>query len=103
MKRSESRFFINWQMSKDDASSLFAANNDKERTAHLEKWMASNSGLVSAASVDEESHWTVIINFFESNFDLTRKAKFSQLKMSCFLEIMLYLMKQLLTKRLPEE
>jgi hypothetical protein len=48
---------------------------------------------VSAASVDDESHWNVIINYFEGHFDLTRKAKFDQQKMSCYLEIMLYLMK----------
>jgi len=31
---------------------------------------------VSAAAVDDESHWNVIINYFELNYDLTRKAKF---------------------------
>jgi len=103
MKKGESRFFINWQMSKEEAGSLFNAVNDKERTGLLEKWIARSSGLVSAAAIDDESHWTVIINYFENNYDLTRKAKFTQLKMSCFLEIMMYLMKNLLQKRLPEE
>ena len=69
----------------------------------LEKWIARSSGLVSAASVDDESHWNVIINYFEGHFDLARKSKFDQQKMSCYLEIMLYLMKQLLTKRLSED
>lgn len=103
MKKGESRFFINWQISKEDAQSLHQANSDKERTELLEKWIARSSGLVSAAAVDDESHWNVIINFFEGNYDLARKAKFDQLKMSCFLEIMLYLMKQLLNKRLSEQ
>jgi len=62
----------------------------------LEKWIARNSGMVSAANVDDESHWNVIINYFEGHFDLARKAKFTPLKMSCFLEIMLYMLKQLL-------
>jgi hypothetical protein len=44
----------------------------------------------------------VIIGYFEGHFDCARKANFSQLKMGCFLEIMLYLMKQLLSQRLPE-
>lgn len=52
--------------------------------------------MVSAANVDDESHWNVIINYFEGHFDLARKAKFTPLKMSCFLEIMLYMLKQLL-------
>jgi hypothetical protein len=93
MKKGESRFFINWQISKEEAQSLHQANSDKERTKLLEKWIARTSGLVSAASVDDESHWNVIINYFEGHFDLTRKAKFDQQKMSCYLEIMLYLMK----------
>jgi len=59
--------------------------------------------MVSAANVDDESHWNVIINYFEGHFDLARKAKFSPLKMSCFLEIMLYMLKQLLIQRLSEE
>jgi hypothetical protein len=76
MKKGESRFFINWQINKEDASSLYKSNSDKERTALLEKWIARSSGLVSAASVDDESHWNVIINYFEGAFDLTRSAKF---------------------------
>lgn len=59
--------------------------------------------MVSAAAVDDESHWAVIINFFENNYDLAKKAGFNEQKMSCFLEIMLYLLKQLLSERLPEE
>ena len=59
--------------------------------------------MVSAANVDDESHWNIIINYFEGHFDLARKAKFSPLKMSCFLEIMLYMLKQLLIQRLSEE
>ena len=93
MKKGESRFFINWQISKEEAQSLHQANSDKERTKLLEKWIARTSGLVSAAAVDDETHWNVIINYFEGHFDLTRKAKFDQQKMSCYLEIMLYLMK----------
>lgn len=69
----------------------------------LEKWIAGSSGLISIASIEEESHWGVIINYFENNYDFARKAKFTQLKMSCFLEIMLYLMKRLLSQRLPED
>jgi hypothetical protein len=76
MKRGESRFFLNWQMSKEDAAALHSTNTDKQRTAMLEKWIARSSGLVSAADVDDEAHWQVIINYFEGNFDLTRKAKF---------------------------
>ena len=103
MKKSESRFFINWQMPKDDATLLYASTSDKERTQLLEKWVSRNSSLIQIADVTEEAHWSVIITFFEGHFDLARKANFSQLKMSCFLEIMLYLLKQLLTNRLPEE
>jgi len=32
MKKGESRFFINWQISKEEAQSLHQANSDKERT-----------------------------------------------------------------------
>ena len=103
MKKGESRFFINWQINKDEAQLLHESSSDKERTSRLEKWIARNSELVTAASIDDESHWAVIVNFFENNFDLARAAKFSQLKMSCFLEIMLYLIKQMLLHRLPEE
>jgi hypothetical protein len=59
--------------------------------------------LVSLVDVDDESHWQVIINYFEGSFDCARKAKFTHVKMGCFLEIMLYLMKQLLQQRLREE
>lgn len=103
MKRNESRFFLNWQLPKDDARALHECSSDKERTQLIEKWISWSSGLISAAAVDEESHWQVIINFFEGHFDCARKAKFTQVKMSCLLEIMLYLMKQLLTQRLTED
>lgn len=73
MNRNESRFFINWQLSKEDAATLHASKNDKERTNLLEKWIARSSGLVSTASIDDERHWTVIINYFEGNYDLARK------------------------------
>jgi hypothetical protein len=76
MKKGESRFFINWQISKEEAQSLHQANSDKERTQLLEKWIAKSSGLVSAAAIDDEDHWSVIINYFEGHFDLARKAKF---------------------------
>lgn len=69
----------------------------------LEKWVANSSGIVSAADVDDESHWNVIINYFEGAYDAARKAKFTEIKMGCFLEIMLYLMKQLLGNRLPQD
>jgi hypothetical protein len=103
MKKNESRFFLNWQLPKEDALALHQSSSDKERTQLIEKWIARSSGLVSAADVDDESHWQVIINYFEGHFDCARKAKFTQIKMSCFLEIMLYLIKQLLTQRLSEE
>ena len=103
MKRNESRFFLNWQLPKDDARALHECSSDKERTQLIEKWISWSSGLISAAAVDEESHWQVIINFFEGHLDCARKAKFTQVKMSCLLEIMLYLMKQLLTQRLTED
>jgi hypothetical protein len=32
MKRGESRFFLNWQLSKADAAALHQAKTDKERT-----------------------------------------------------------------------
>ena len=103
MKRGESRFFLNWQLSKADAAALHQAKNDKERTILLEKWVSRNSGLVSVAEVDDEAHWSVLLNYFEGHFDVARKAKFTELKMSCFLEIMLYLIKELLTSRPTEE
>jgi hypothetical protein len=59
--------------------------------------------LVSTASLDEESHWEVIINYFEGHYDFARKSKLSEVKMGCFLEIMLYLLKQLLATRHSEE
>ncbi len=76
MKKGESRFFINWQISKEEALSLNQANSDAERTKLLEKWVARQSEVVKAASIDDEATWSVIINYFEGNFDIARKAKF---------------------------
>jgi hypothetical protein len=76
MKKGESRFFINWQISKEEALSLNQANSDAERTKLLEKWVARQSEVVKAASIDDETTWSVIINYFEGNFDIARKAKF---------------------------
>lgn len=59
--------------------------------------------MVSTASLDEETHWEVIINYFEGHYDFARKSKLSEVKMGCFLEIMLYLLKQLLATRHSEE
>lgn len=103
MKKNESRFFLNWQLPKEQAAALHLAQNDKERTQLLERWIARSSGLVASAAVDDESHWQVLVNFFEGHFDVARKAKFNQLKMTCYLEIMLYLIKQLLQNRLSEK
>lgn len=61
MKKSESRFFINWQLSKDQAFSLYQATNDQDRTRLLEYWISNSSGLVSVADVEDESHWAVIL------------------------------------------
>jgi len=61
MKKSESRFFINWQLSKDQALSLYQATNDQDRTRLLEYWISNSSGLVSVADVEDESHWAVIL------------------------------------------
>ena len=94
---------LNWQLYQADAAALHQAKNDKERTTLLEKWVSRNSGLVSVAEVDDEAHWSVLLNYFEGHFDVARKAKFTELKMSCFLEIMLYLIKELLTSRPTEE
>ena len=80
MKRGESRFFLNWQLSKADAAALHQSKTDKERTALLEKWVSRNSGLVSVANVDDEAHWSVLLNYFEGHFDVARKAKFTALK-----------------------
>lgn len=76
MKRGESRFFLNWQMSKDEAAALHQSKTDRERTALLEKWISRNSGFVSVADVDDEEHWAVIVNYFEGHFDAARTGKF---------------------------
>ena len=32
MKKGESRFFLNWQLPKEESATLYKAGNDKERT-----------------------------------------------------------------------
>lgn len=77
MKRSEARFFINWQMSRDDAEALHRATTDQERTTLLEQWMSKSHALMTAAEVDDENHWKVIISFFEGHYDQAKKAGFT--------------------------
>ena len=40
MKLNESRFFLNWQLPKEDAHALHQSSTDQERTSLLEKWIA---------------------------------------------------------------
>lgn len=103
MKKGESRFFLNWQLTKEDQAALFKAGSDQDRTQLLEQWITRSSGLMSSADVTDESHWAVIINYFEGHYDFARRSKFTEAKMGCLLEIMLYLLKQLLASRLSEE
>lgn len=53
MKKSESRFFLNWQLSKDEAFALHQATSDKERTQLLEKWVARTPSILTNAQVDD--------------------------------------------------
>ena len=105
MKKNESRFFLNWQLPKEDATALHHAASDQERSHALEQWLHARSGLATATTTNTptEAQWAVILSFFEGNYDAARRGKFTQQKMAAFLEIMLYLLKQLLADRLPED
>ena len=97
MKKGESRFFLNWRMSKEISSKLAAADNDAERQAICRQWLAKDPIYTQA------SNKAVIEQFTDLNCDFAAKQKLSEKKLSCFLELMNYRLRQLVESQLSED
>jgi hypothetical protein len=89
MKKGESRFFLNWQMSKEISSQLYNSKNDGSRTIVISDWLRDKGVAENIETINLE----IIKTYFENIFDHTRKLRLNETKMSCFMEIMFYIMK----------
>jgi hypothetical protein len=90
MKKGESRFFLNWRMSKDISGRLDLAESDSERQSICREWLSRD------ALYTQVSNRAVVEQFMDLNCDFAVRQKFCEKKLSCFLELMHYVLSQLL-------
>ena len=97
MKKGESRFFLNWRMNKDVSHRISMAESDSERQSICREWLAKDALYTQA------SNKAVVEQFMDLNCDFAVKQKFCEKKLSCFLELMHYVLGQLLNEKITED
>ena len=97
MKKGEKRFFLNWQMPASISRSLSAATSDAERSQICESWLSHTQIFEELDSTLQGApQMGILQQFTDLNCDFAKKENFSEEKMACFMEIMHYMMKQLI-------
>eukprot|EP00347_Sterkiella_histriomuscorum_P014077 403362250 len=99
MKQGQSRFFLNWQFSKEMSSALFNIENGQSQDALLNNWI--NRNITFSDFKDDKQN--IYLNYLQNAHDFTIKQQFTEQKMSCFLEIMWFLLIQLKDERVTEQ
>ncbi|CDW74773.1 UNKNOWN [Stylonychia lemnae] len=84
-------------MPKDFAIELHHCREDSQRSELLLTW------FTNLLNLKDEQEQNIISQYFENIYDFTKKQQFSDTKMACILEIMLYLIRQLLEDTISEE
>ena len=95
MKKGESRFFLNWQISQECSKKLCAANSEVDRKRVVCEWLK-DQGIYSCCEhlrIKDREAKAIIEQFMGSNCEFAHRQKFTEKKMACFLEIMLYILK----------
>lgn len=102
MIHGESRFFVNWQMSKEVSKKLFNSSADTENVI-IRNWLNS-TGIYDRIQFNfnpnqnsQHSKLVHTINqFTQNNFQFTKRCKFSEEKMIVVIETLHYLLRQLI-------
>ena len=104
MKKEESRFFLNWQMPTSISKSLFLATSESERSQICQAWL-DYTHITDLVELEKPSAYlmAIIQQFTDLNCDFGFKQHFTEKKLACFLEIMHYMLKQLICQRLSED
>ena len=86
---------MNWQMSKATSSALYTAKSDKERSDLCRNWL-SQTKIADRFKprMATGQQMTILQQFTDLNCDFaTKQQKFTEQKMSAFMEIMHYAMR----------
>ena len=104
MNKSESRFFLNWQMPQSISRALFNSTSDQERQEICENWL-DHTRIVEDldSTLQTATQVSILQQFTDLNCEFAKKQGFSEEKMSCFMEIMHYVMKNLIKERPTED
>jgi len=91
-------------MPKQISQSLIVATSDAERQSICQSWL-NYTKIVDELKLTEVTnvHISILQQFTDLNCDFAKKHEFTERKMSCFMEIMHYMMKQLIMHSLDEE
>ena len=64
MKRGESRFFLNWQISKDESAALHAARSEADRHKLVESWLTNcNIGKLTQHLSRQAQAFNIILQY----------------------------------------
>ena len=91
-------------MPREISKPLFNATSDQERSSICQSWLM-HTHIADELEVlpQSETHMQILYQFTDLNCDFAKRKNFSEKKMACFMEIMHYVMKQLVKERLSED
>ena len=90
-------------MPKNISQALIAAKSDKDRRSVCEQWLQHLNVAGLTKHLTSSAAIGVIEQFTYLNCDFAFKHKLSETKLVCFMEIMFYILKMLINKRLTED
>lgn len=102
MKVGESRFFLNWQMPTSVSGQLLLANSEAGRKEVCSDWLETTSIPALTSKLSNKAAFQIVEQAMHQTTEFCEKQKFIERKMSCLLEIVLYLFKILIEQR-PSE
>ena len=91
-------------MPKSISTPLHKSTSDQERAAICQSWL-NHTAITDDLELPNlsEQHLAILQQFTDLNCEFAKKKSFTEKKMACFMEIMHYVMKQLVKDRLSED
>ena len=98
MKKGESRFFLNWQMSCEVSAAMHQAKSEHSRRSICSQWLQQLNVFEWTSHLNHcnTSAKDTITQFTNQNCEFAHKAKFTEKKLACFMEIMIYCLRILI-------
>jgi len=94
--RGDRRFFLYWQIDRPTAKNLYNAQSDVIRGQVIEGWLDSME-FFQAYNLRADEKRQIVVQFHTNNIRFAVEQKMTQDKAACFVEIMHYLLTQLLS------